>query len=666
MNRSRSIVPGQRPRWIPCALLTLASVPHVACLDRPVASVVPQTQSAVQHVAVAERLDKVDLLVVVDNSNSMAANQANLMAQLGPMIDELVAPRCRSVANPTAPLHVCDSSNPDDVPSSAPVRDLHVGVISSDLGTAGYQVCNRNVPGDVGDDGLLNPIRYGAAMQSHLPWAAGSGAPSDFRPASCGMDAMRFPSFITFCSNEADASCDVAGQSASTRDPRLFSDWFKCNAGLFINGCGLEQPLEAAWRALVHHDARSTAGNTARNAGFLRDDALLAVIVLSDEEDGSTRVCDRDEGFSSQGNGACVDARTVFDSTSALWGATGLNERFYLYRPGSAQDPTFSLDRYYNRSEPTVANRWTRDLLSLKPGHPERIVFAAITGVPLAVPTRVAAAGQEPVTDWDALLGAPSAGGSDDFVGRNSSTAIEGTQAAAGSYSMRGGALTPGCDHVAPACRREGSLPDPNNACAATLQRPGQYMAFPSRRIVEMARRFDESPSCNGQPCRNGIVTSICSQDYRGAMATILGKIKQRLNTPCLQRALDTSTDSTGSVRATCTVREVQPEGVTECDASRGRLAVTSGGAAGEGRVLCEIAQVPTHAEGSAQAMSPVDPSQPGWFYDRRANPERAECRGSVQFTASGAPRAGARILLECVQRVEQPGGSTAASGAAR
>jgi hypothetical protein len=31
-------------------------------------------------------------------------------------------------------------------------------------------------------------------------------------------------------------------------------------------------------------------------------------------------------------------------------------------------------------------------------------------------------------------------------------------------------------------------------------------------------------------------------------------------------------------------------------------------------------------------------------------------CRGSVQFTVSGQPRAGSRVLLECVQRVDSVG----------
>jgi hypothetical protein len=47
-------------------------------------------------------------------------------------------------------------------------------------------------------------------------------------------------------------------------------------------GCGFEQPLEAARTALVQH-----IGSGGPNAGFLRDDALLAIIFVTDEDDCS-------------------------------------------------------------------------------------------------------------------------------------------------------------------------------------------------------------------------------------------------------------------------------------------------------------------------------------------------------------------------------------------
>jgi hypothetical protein len=474
-----------------------------------------------------QNLDTVDLLLLVDNSGSMRENQVNIMAELGPMLELLTNPPCvsRSIRG-GGPPHRCDPANPDDVRQFAAVTDLHVGVVSSDLGTPGSQVpgCDN---GASGDDGRLNPIRNGGALAQHLPWApivpTAQPAPVGFRPAACNNDRNQFPSFITFCSNAADATCDQSGAFASSRDPAQFTDWFKCNAGLFVNGCGLESQLEAVWRALVQHDAR---GSSSPNAGFLRDNALLAVIVLSDEEDGSVRDCRNDGGFSAQGGQPCRDARGVYSVDDAAWagGTTGpLDLRFYMATPGSVQDPTWGLDRYYNTRASAAPNRWTRDLLSLKPGHPERVIFAGIAGVPVEIPTR-AAMGAEPAQIlWDQLLGAPGAD-PNDYNARNHGTSMEGTQGTAGPFSMRQANRHPMCNHVVPACRRVGSTYDPSRACAAF-----QYQAFPSRRIVEIARRFDQFPACDGRPCRNGIVTSICAPEFSRALRVITTRIQERL-----------------------------------------------------------------------------------------------------------------------------------------
>lgn len=56
-------------------------------------------------------------------------------------------------------------------------------------------------------------------------------------------------------------------------------DTIACVATLGINGCGFEQPLESLWRAVN--------GSNPANAGFLREGALLAVHILSDEDDCS-------------------------------------------------------------------------------------------------------------------------------------------------------------------------------------------------------------------------------------------------------------------------------------------------------------------------------------------------------------------------------------------
>tara|TARA_R110002073_G_scaffold336295_1_gene531808 strand:+ start:48 stop:1091 length:1044 start_codon:yes stop_codon:yes gene_type:complete len=58
------------------------------------------------------------------------------------------------------------------------------------------------------------------------------------------------------------------------------TDTFACIAELGVAGCGFEQPLESMRRALN--------GTNAQNQGFLRENAMLAVILVTDEDDCST------------------------------------------------------------------------------------------------------------------------------------------------------------------------------------------------------------------------------------------------------------------------------------------------------------------------------------------------------------------------------------------
>jgi hypothetical protein len=92
-----------------------------------------------------------------------------LMHDLDRFVRALVAPPCTSSEDPVP--HECDSSDSHDVPVHRPVRSLHLGVVSTDLGTPG-----SSVPGcansDIGDDGRLNPIRYGEAIGRHEPWTS--------------------------------------------------------------------------------------------------------------------------------------------------------------------------------------------------------------------------------------------------------------------------------------------------------------------------------------------------------------------------------------------------------------------------------------------------------------------------------------------------------------
>ncbi len=623
------LVSSRSSRWLAAgSLMTVLGLGAAGCIDRPAAVISPRTQSGVSVVVENNAIDTVDLLMVVDNSNSMRENQTNIVAQLRPLIETLTSP---------------PDNNMDGRPDYPAVRDLHVGVVSTDLGTPG-----ATVPGcansDVGDDGLLNPIRNGQALARHQPW---TGAPMGFRPDDC-MRPDQFPSFIAF--------------SSGSTNVMQFTHDFHCNVALYVNGCGLEQPLEAAYRAVVWHRADDRPGNMDPNAGFLRENALLAILVLSDEEDGSVRDC----RFAEPGV-PCNEAIDVFQMGSTRWGAPNLNMRFYMYQPGRDQDPTWPVERYVDARNPA------RGYLSVKPGHPERVLFAAIAGVPLALPTRML--GGVAITDWDALLGTPDAMDRENYLTRNAMSAID-TMSTEGPISMRQANQDMNCpDRVVPSCRREGSTYDPARPpCNPTEQ----YFAWPSRRIVEVARRFDESPLCNGAPCRNGLVTSICRNNYTAAMREIINKIQSRLAGRCLprilqQRPLDpaaTPVRCTGNCFVDCIVRESLVAGST-CDPTHARRPALDGNGrpvldpADSTRVLCDVAQLPTNPDGtpvtSANGCYSVgcDPATDqatvpgaGFYYDTSPDPSEPNCRQRITFTSNASTPNGARVRLECIQSI--------------
>ena len=56
-----------------------------------------------------------------------------------------------------------------------------------------------------------------------------------------------------------------------------------CIAALGTGGCGYEHQIASVWKAL----GGDVDGVPMRNQGFLRDDALLAIVLITDEDDSS-------------------------------------------------------------------------------------------------------------------------------------------------------------------------------------------------------------------------------------------------------------------------------------------------------------------------------------------------------------------------------------------
>jgi len=240
------------------------------CVDAETTPVVPCSQQTTDIHVFVDGVQKVDLLVLIDNSASMAEEQRALRAELPKIV--------RALASGDPELGV-EGDPGAGVQDFSPVRDLHVGVVTSDMGSLGNHVggaCDEPV---FGDDGVLRT----------------GGNPGDEPELDCPED-LAGPNgerFLTF-RNPRGVRCST--------DPNAcvgFVDDFACVSALGTDGCGFEMPLEAVLKSLQPSDTscseafcrfhQGTKGKGDRaNEGFLREDSLLAILVVTDEEDCSS------------------------------------------------------------------------------------------------------------------------------------------------------------------------------------------------------------------------------------------------------------------------------------------------------------------------------------------------------------------------------------------
>lgn len=293
----------------------------------------------------------VDLLFVVDNSISMSEEQRALAAQFPRMVRILAT----------------GDVDEDGTPEFQAVDDLHVGVVSTDLGALGARFGGCEVEPAEGDDGILR--------------TAGSR-----RTPGC---ARSYPAWLTFSPSGGGSSEELV------RD-------FTCVATIGTQGCGFEQPLEAGLKAVLPSTAgipfaSGGAHGDLENAGFLRDGSILTIVYVTDENDCSVRDLD------------------LFDPESTRYPAEGDREhlRCHLY-----PEALWPIERYVDnlralRTDPSsllVAGiigvppdlvrepdriEWSAILddprmqESINPMHPDRLRPACdVKGVGFAVPGR--------------------------------------------------------------------------------------------------------------------------------------------------------------------------------------------------------------------------------------------------------------------------------------
>lgn len=208
------------------SFVSLAAVGLLAgCPDRSISEVLPE-QGRVEAKDIPVNVNRdVDILFLIDDSQSMADKQANLAANFPKFINVLKT-----------------------IQGGLP--NVHIGVVTSDLGARGADGVTAGAVSGCANAGKAGNMQLFTAM----PLVSGGPFLSDIQPIDPTVPRSR-----NYTGNLEDVFALMA-KAGST-------------------GCGFEQHLEAMKLALQPTNVV--------NQGFLRPDAFLAVIFIADEDDCS-------------------------------------------------------------------------------------------------------------------------------------------------------------------------------------------------------------------------------------------------------------------------------------------------------------------------------------------------------------------------------------------
>ncbi len=443
--------------------------------------------------------DKVDLLMVVDNSRGVSHMQSILSQSVPSLVRGL---------------------------ADMGVGDLHIGVLSSSLGGLGADACSGGVSASENDRGrLITRASAGGdvATYDNLGFLAWDPNQMQMPPGQADVDAL-----IASTTSLIEGAGDV--------------------------GCGYESPLESMYRFLIDPDpyldivlqnnmAVLTGTDDAllqQRAQFLRPDSLLMVVMATDENDCSTRAggqfhfmrqiyqpganspyhlpapraaCATDpnsECCRSCGQDPGPGCDTGADNCGAVLPALddNINLRCFDQKRRFGIDFLWPIDRYttgLTSAEVTDRNgNVTPNPLFAGGRSADLVVLAGIVGVPWQLVTRGAdaSAGTQTADEittagaWATLIGSPA-----DFVPPSDAHMIE-------SIDPRAGLPAPGSAYAAdPYNGHEFSVPQRNDlqyACAWELP---QSIDCTGAQNCECIDPSNDNPACQ-DPVTNAFGTT--------------------------------------------------------------------------------------------------------------------------------------------------------------
>jgi hypothetical protein len=396
-----------------------------------------------------------------------------------------------------------------------------------------------------------------------------------------------------------------AKSGAPLTDSAKFANDVSCIAALGTEGCGSEEQLEAPFKALTPYSSdytflsiteQGTHGkgdlpeDMGGNLGFLRNDPAKGPSLIA-------VVVVTDEEDCSVRTSEHLWPRNILPPGSPYIDED-INLRCFLHKE-------FLFD---------LKSRYYEGFRKLRPGHEDQVVFAGIVGVPVDTVDRgkLSAVNFSDERSRNAFY--------DDILNdpRMQEEIDPSTNPGSGTGNLK------------PSCIRQVDGED----------RPA--LAYPPRRIVELARMFGP----------NGMVQSICQDDFGPAMDAITNVIASRLGESCLPNKLMRQSD--GRVGCTLTWElpkdPIQGSGApTECAQLPFLQPVDAGQPKtnDRGGNNCKVTQLPV-----ADVASASGPAGEGWFYDDFTDELERACRKDqpqrIAFTSAAKPPAEVNVRLDC------------------
>ena len=315
-------------------IFPIIGVLAAGCLSRPLVEASPTTNNVFVGQDRQSGVDKIDLLFMVDNSASMADKQDILRDAVPVLVRRLTSPICVDPMTdvPSGEVSVggrCTRGKPE----FTPVTDIHVGIVTSSLGAhgGGIACADENAR-------LLGTLRP-------------AGSSPDPKLVFDRAQTWNNSGFLAWDLNTRDTP-------PGTSDPQKFGDSFQdMIQATGEAGCGFEASLESWYRFLIDPEPPANVTRDASNppqsvrgaklvthgdgtttcegcdlellkqrAAFLRPDSLVAIVMLSDEDDCSIR--DDGQGWlvATQGTLKRATAACDVDPNDACCRSCGLIE----------------------------------------------------------------------------------------------------------------------------------------------------------------------------------------------------------------------------------------------------------------------------------------------------------------------------------------------------